>query len=90
MTIAISPEAEERLRKRAQAEGISIEAYVEQLVREDEDWGEFSPAPVTARDPEFAKTNAAVNEGLEQARCGEGRGAQDVFNEVRAKHGISR
>ena len=90
MTITISPETEERLRQRAQAEGVSIEAYVEQLVREDEEWGELSEAPLMTHDPEFAEVKAAVTEGLEQAKRGEGRPAEDVFADLRAKHGISR
>jgi predicted transcriptional regulator len=90
MTITISHETEERLRKRAQAEGLSVEAYVEQLVREDEDWGELSEGPLTQHDPEFAEVQARVMEGLEQAKRGEGRPAEDVFAELRAKHGISR
>lgn len=90
MIITISRETEERLRQRAQAEGMSIEAYVEQLVGEDEDWGELSEAPLTQHDPEFTEVKAAVMEGLEQAKRGEGRLAKDVFAELRAKHGISR
>lgn len=40
MTITISPEAEEKLRQSARAEGLSVEAYIEQLVSDDEEWGE--------------------------------------------------
>ena len=90
MTITISPEAEEMLRQRAKAEGISVEAYVEQLVREDEEWGELSEGPLTARDPEYAEVKDAVMEGLGQAKQGESRPAEDVFAQLRAKHGISR
>ncbi len=78
------------LQQRAQAEGVSVEAYVEQLVREDEEWSELSEAPITPHDPEFAEVKAAVMEGLEQAKRGESRPAEDVFAELRAKHGISR
>lgn len=70
MTIRISPEAEELLQRRALAEGLSIEAYVEQLVLEDEDWGAVPEAPISAQDPNFAEVQAAVSEGLEQARRG--------------------
>jgi predicted transcriptional regulator len=90
MTITISPDAEKRLRERAQAEGMSIEAYVEQLIREDEEWDEVSEAPLAQHDPEFGEVQAAVTEGLDQAKRGEGRPAQDVFAGLRAKHGISR
>jgi len=88
MTIRISPEAEELLQKRALAEGVSVEAYVEQLVREDEDWGELSEAPITPHDPEFAEVRTAVMEGLEQAKRGESRPAEDTFAELRAKRGL--
>jgi hypothetical protein len=83
MTIRISREAEELLRKRALAEGVSVEAYVEQLVHEDEDWGGLSAVPITPHDPESAEIRAAVMEGLEQAKRGEGRPAEDVFAELR-------
>lgn len=90
MTIRISPEAEELLQKRALAAGVSVEAYVEQLVREDEDWGELSEPPFTSRHPEFADVRTAVMEGLEQAKRAESRPAEDVFAELRARHGLSR
>jgi hypothetical protein len=36
MAITIDPKLEARLRERAEAEGLSITAYVERLVREDQ------------------------------------------------------
>ena len=36
MVITIHPEFETRLRARAQAEGLSVEAYVERLLRSDQ------------------------------------------------------
>jgi hypothetical protein len=36
MSISIQPALEARLRERAEAEGLSLEAYVERLVRSDE------------------------------------------------------
>jgi hypothetical protein len=36
MTITIHPQLEERLRARAEAEGLTIEAYVERLVRAEQ------------------------------------------------------
>jgi hypothetical protein len=36
MTIAIPPDLESRIRSRAEAEGLSIEAYLERLVRADQ------------------------------------------------------
>lgn len=37
MSITIHPEIEKRLRARAEAEGLSIEAYLERLVRVDQE-----------------------------------------------------
>jgi len=36
MTITIDPKVEARLRERADAEGLSVEAYVERLVKADQ------------------------------------------------------
>ena len=36
MSIAISPELEARLRARAQAEGLTVEAYIERIARDDQ------------------------------------------------------
>ena len=36
MSITIHPELEARLRSRAEAEGLSVEAYVERIARDDE------------------------------------------------------
>ena len=90
MTITISPETEGRMRERAQAEGLSVEAYVEQLVLEDQAWGEQEIPLLTALDVDFPEIQAAVMEGLEQAKRGEGRSATEVFAELRGGHGIPR
>jgi hypothetical protein len=85
MNITISPELEQQVRERARAEGLSIDAYVERLIRQDDDWGELTEEPLTDDDPEFPAIKAAVMEGLEQAERGEGRPAEAVFAELRAK-----
>jgi hypothetical protein len=36
MSIVIQPELESRLRARAEAEGVTIQAYVERIARDDE------------------------------------------------------
>ena len=36
MSIAIRPELEARLRARAQAEGLTVEAYIERIARDDQ------------------------------------------------------
>ena len=89
MTIPIASELETQLRERAQAEGLTIEAYVERLIREDGDWRERFEEPLEEADSEFQEIRAAVHEGLAQAERGEGRTARDVFAELRARHGIS-
>ncbi len=90
MNLTVSPELETQLRNKAQAEGVSIEAYVERLIREDEDWDEQSEPPLDENDPEFENTRVAVMEGLAQAERGESRPAKEVFAELRAEHGIPR
>ncbi len=90
MTITIPTELEAEVRKKAQSEGISVAAYVERLIREDEEWTERSEEPLDDNDPDFAGIRAAVMEGLEQAEGGEGTPAEEVFAELRAKHGIPR
>ena len=80
MTITIPPQLEAHVRDNAQAEGVSIDAYIEHLIRND----------VDENDPEFAEIQAAVREGLQQAEHGEGRPAGEVFAGLRANHGIPR
>ena len=90
MTITISSQLETHVREKAQAHGLSVEAYIEQLVRDDEWTAEGPLDAVDEADPEYIEIRAAVGEGLEQAERGEGRPADEVFAELRAKHGISR
>ncbi len=76
MKITISAELEAQLEQKASAEGLTVEAYVERLIRED--------------DAEFDEIRAAVSEGLAQAERGEGKPAREVFAELRARHGVPR
>ena len=39
---------------------------------------------------DFRDANAAIGEALKQAKRGEGRPAEEVFADLRARHGISR
>lgn len=89
MTISITPELERQVQQRAKAEGLSVEAYLERLIREDEAWGEHGERALSESDPEFADIRAAVSEGLAQAEREESRAAEDVFAEWRARHGVS-
>ncbi len=90
MTITLSPDLAAQLSARARAEGVTVEAYLERLIREDEEWHERTEEPVGENDPEFADIRASVMEGLEQAERGEGRPAEEVFTELRAKYGLPR
>jgi predicted transcriptional regulator len=90
MTITIPSELEVAVRNKAEVEGLSIEAYVERLIREDEQFIEQSEEPLDDKDPEFVEIREAVLEGLEQAERGESRPAEEVFAELRAKYGIPR
>jgi hypothetical protein len=90
MDITISSELAEQARQRAQAEGLTVEAYVEQLIREDQEWKEYSEDLMDPDHPEFGEVHKAVMEGLEQAERGEGESAAKTFADLRAKYGISR
>jgi len=90
MTITISAELETQMKEKAKAEGLTIEAYVERLIREDAAWAETMEAPLDETDTEHDEIRAAVSEGLAQAERGEGKPARDVFAGLRARHGLSR
>ena len=90
MTLTISPELEEQVRSKARAEGLTMAAYVEQLIREDDCWLEQVEAPLDESDPDFPEIAAAIREGLEQAEAGLATPAEDYFAELRARHGLSR
>ena len=90
MTITIPQDVENMAREKAAAEGVSVEAYVAQLIREDDEWTEFDAPPLDENDPEFEDVRAAVMEGWEQAERGEGQPLEEVVAEIRAKYGFSR
>ena len=90
MTITISSQIDAHVREKAQAQGLSVEAYIEQLVRDDEWAVEQSPDVLDETDSEFVEIRAAVAEGLEQAERGEGRPVAEVLAGLRARHGLSR
>ena len=90
MTITISAELEAQMKEKAKAEGITVEAYVERLIREDAAWAESMEEPLDETDTECDDIRAAVSEGLAQAERGEGKPARDVFAGLRARHGLSR
>jgi len=74
MTIAIHPELESKLRARAEAEGLSVEAYLERLVRADQQVedelealaleGLHSGEPTDAGPPDGADQHRRLDERL--------------------------
>ena len=86
--IQIAPELEAQAKERARVEGISVEAYLERLIREDGDWEEFREASLSEADPEFAGIKEAVDTGLTQADRGETTPVEEVFAALRSKHGL--
>ena len=88
MTITIDSEFEEQVRRKARAQGITVENYIERLIREDSGW-EHLEDPIEETDPEFEEIRAAVMEGLGEVERGDARPARDVFAELRSKHGLS-
>jgi len=89
MEITISSELVEQACELAQAEGLTVEAYVERLIREDQEWRQYSEEPLDATDPEFEEVRKAVMEGLEDIERGDSKPAAEVIAELRAKYGIS-
>lgn len=90
MTIAISAQLTAQLQQKATAEGLTVEAYVERLIREDAAWAETTEESLQETNPEFDEIRAAVSEGLAQAERGEGKPAREVFAELRNRNGVSR
>jgi len=84
MTITLPDELAERLHARARDEGLTVEALLDGLLA-----GDWAEDPDYREDPsEIDEIREAVAEGLDQARRGEGRPANEVFAELRARHGI--
>ena len=75
---------------KAGAQGLSIEAYLATLIEEDANGIDISEPDLEPSDPEFEEIQAAVLEGMRQADRAETRPAEQVFSELRAKHGVSR
>jgi hypothetical protein len=89
ITITIPSDLQAQLLQRASEEGISVDAYLERLIREDAAWTAHSGALLDEADPDFAEIQGKVAQGLEQAERGQGRPAQEAFTHLRAKHGLS-
>jgi hypothetical protein len=74
MTIDLSPEIEARLKAKASAEGISVEAYVEHLVSEEE-----------ARVIRLAGFEQAISERLRSLSDGESADGEEVMARLLAE-----
>ena len=88
MTVMIKPELETQVVEKALAEGLTVDQYIEQLIRGEEAWGELNEEALNESHPEFAAIQAAVSEGLEQAERGESRPAEEVFRDLRVKYSV--
>jgi len=85
MDIALSPELQKRIDRRIESgDAGSTDALVEQALKFYLDYEDGED------DEEFLETKSAIDEALEQAERGEGRPAEEVFAQLRARHGISR
>jgi hypothetical protein len=86
MHIILSPELEKRIaRKVARGDVDSADALVEYAltVYLDSEGGDMDQG-------EIRESQSAIEQALEQARHGEGRPAEEVFSDLRAKYDISR
>jgi len=90
MTITIPSDLQVQLLERAREEGVSVDVYLERLIREDAAWGEYSGPVLDEADPDFGDISDKVAQGVKQAERGEGRPAKEVFTRLQAKHGLSR
>jgi len=86
MNITLSPELQKRIAAKVQhGEVGSTDALVEYALNFYLDFEEGG-----MDEEEFLETKAAIDEALEQGNRGEGRPAEQVFAQLRAKHGIPR
>ena len=76
--LELQPEIEAQLAAEAQARGLALEKYIEQLVT-----GEYA-------EQEAAEAREGIREGLEQQRTGQGRPAAEFLDEMRAKYALAR
>ena len=86
MNISISQELQERIAEKVERGDVgSADALIEQALNFYLGYQE-----VELDEEEFRETKAAIDEALEQGERGEGRPAEEVFAQLRAKYGISR
>jgi hypothetical protein len=81
-----SPEIQKRIAEKVESGDVgNADALVEQALRFYFDYEGSEMDEENTRD-----SKAAIDEALEQAERGEGRSAEQVFADLRARHGISR
>ena len=86
MNITLSPELQKRIAEKVERGGVeTADALVEEALNFYLDYEEGE-----TDEQEFLDTKAAIDEALEQGERGEGRPAEQVFADLRAKYGISR
>jgi len=86
MNISLSQELQERIAEKVERGDVgSADALVEQALNFYLDYQEAE-----VDEEEFRETKAAIDEAMEQGERGEGRPAEEVFAQLRAKYGISR
>ncbi|HXM40186.1 MAG TPA: hypothetical protein VN924_02990 [Bryobacteraceae bacterium] len=86
MNITLSQELQQRIAEKVRNGDIgSPDALIEHALSFYLDFEEGG-----MHDEEFLETKAAIDEALEQGNHGEGRPAEQVFAQLRAKHGITR
>ena len=86
MDISLSPELQERIAEKVKRGDVrTADALVEEAVSF---YLEYEEAEMD--DQESRDTKAAIDDALEQGSRGEGRPAEQVFADLRAKHGLSR
>jgi len=91
MHLDLSPETAESLRLRAEAQGLSVSSYLEALLREPDLWGELAEGDVPDLGAaELGEVREAIAEGLKDADEGRLTPAQEIFAEIRRRHGLPR
>ena len=86
MNISLSPELQKRIAEKIERGDLgTADALVEQALNF---YLDYEGSELDEED--FRDANAAIGEALKQAKRGEGRPAEEVFADLRARHGISR
>jgi Arc/MetJ-type ribon-helix-helix transcriptional regulator len=85
MNITLNPELQRRIAERVERGDVgTADTLVEQALNFYLDHEECE-----MDEEEFRETKAAIDEALEQGERGEGRPAEAVFADMRAKYGLS-